>query len=172
MANNISSNIARSGSAARGLIYSAKQHWAKWAWRLNLISPQISVHEISSHSYLFFPENRVIDEGLMIKRCLLKCKAIWKERTHFTVVTPNLWKKNHWSGPAASQVFVWCVYQVTCNSFCLFSHKRILAAIFAEIPSFPRCVYFSNKWTRTRPLLARLRSCFRTLDHFIAHVWV
>ena len=44
--------------------------------------------------------------------------------------------------------------------------------ILAENLSFPRCVYFSNKWTCTRPLLTRSRSCFRTFDHFIAHVWV
>lgn len=63
-------------------------------------------------------------------------------------------------------------YQVTQNSVCLFTHIRILAAILAEISSFPRVVYTSNKWSSTRPLFARSRSCFRTFDHFIAHVWL
>ena len=71
-------------------------------------------------------------------------------------------------GPTADQLRR--VYRVTCNSFCLFANKWTLAAISVQILYFPRVVYASNKWSSTRPLFDRSRSCCRTLDHFIAHV--
>lgn len=70
------------------------------------------------------------------------------------------------------QVLWQCVYQVSRSSFCLFVRVRILTAILVQIPSFPRVVYATNNWSSTRPLLTRSRSCSRTFDHFIAHVWV
>ena len=68
------------------------------------------------------------------------------------------------------KAFMYEVYNT--SFFCLFVWVRIQAEISTQIPSFPRVVYASNKWSSTRPLFTRTWSYSRTFDHFIAHVWV